>query len=762
MTSQVSSIPSTESYQASETAYLRSRILAWFLTAALLLGWAWLGYILMEEMALWPDIAPTVALCLVSGVAFALRAKHYRLACWMLLVGLILAVAALTRQYPMSQASALGVLVFITAHALLTPAEAAIALALLLGAIFGIQHVPAGPLLTAARIKETLLFYILVWGATWLAGWPLATLAACALSGWEQARQALLQVRERRAELYRTLRALEEATRRIEHMNRELIAAQSEAQLARAQKAKFAATVSHELRGPLNMVLGFSRMMALSPEQYGVALPSVYHADVDAIYRNTQHLAALVDDVLDLSQIEAHQLPLVRDRVEINEDVIAKVDKIVRPLVERKGLSLQLDLEQALPWVLADPVRLRQVMLNLLTNAVRETEHGGIIVRTQLAEDAITVSIADTGPGIAPEDMSRLFEEFRQLESSKARHKGSGLGLKISKQFIELHGGQIWVESQQGKGTVFTFTLPLPGTHTFAGTLRHGTIAPPRSLHETVIVVHENPHIVRTLGRYVEGYRLIGSSDSDHLSTLVDELHPQAIITGHNHLDEIRDIIDHLGFDVPVIGCNLPRSSYQLCYDNVIGYLTKPINSEMLIALMKDIEQDGETVVLLVDDDQDAVRLMERMLTSLPRRYRILRAYDGQRAYELLTEQRPDIIFLDLFMPVLDGEGLLRRMSAREQLGGIPVVIVSALDVIEGQMTIEMPLCLQMAEPMGLMRGARCLHALLDAVTPRYLGELEIRSKTLQFESAPACLRQVDEPDFFRARPPSIIPQNSI
>ncbi len=163
------------------------------------------------------------------------------------------------------------------------------------------------------------------------------------------------------------VRALEEATYRIERMNNELIVARREAEEARALKARFVATVSHELRGPMNLILGFSRLMALSPKSYEQPLPRCYRADIHTIYRNCQHVLALVDDILDLSQIEAQRLPLVRDRVDLEDDVVRKAVGIVESLMERKGLTLRLELAGNLPWVLADQVRLRQALLNLLS-----------------------------------------------------------------------------------------------------------------------------------------------------------------------------------------------------------------------------------------------------------------------------------------------------------------------------------------------------------------------------------------------------------
>lgn len=714
----------TASLEAREADYLRRRLLPLFMLATALLGWGWLGYVLMTQRPLTGNILPTLALCLAAVLTLRVRQRHHRLACWLLLAAMMLSVGVLSFLFPQSLAVMSGALVFIATQALLGTWASALSLPLTLAAALWGLHLAGGPALLADRGAQVAVLYGLSWLATWMAGWPLNTSLQWALTGWDQAREALAQVQERRGELYRTVRALEEATRRIDHTNQELIAAQREAELARNQKARFAAMVSHELRGPLNMILGFSRMMVLSPEQYGQPLPAVYYADVDAIYRNTQHLAALVDDILDLSQIEANRLPLVKDRVELAQDVVQRAMSIVRPLAERKGLHLHVELADDLPWVLADPVRLRQVMLNLLSNAVRETERGSITISSETTEDALLVHVSDTGPGIAACDVPKLFTEFQQLQPKGKTGDvgGSGLGLNISKQFIELHGGAIWVESQPGKGTTFSFSLPLPGLGGYAsGGLRTRTLTPRQGLHEVCLVLHRDPHLVRALGRYIDGYRLVGVAGPEHLGSLVEELHPQAIIIDPSQVEPISQLVADTGYDVPLITCQLPRSSYEVRYDNVIGYLTKPLNPDVVLAVIKGVEREEETTVLLVDDDPDAVRLMERVLTSLPRRYRVLRAYDGQRALEVLADTEPDILFLDLYMPVMSGEELLARLQQDARLCRLPTVIVSAHDAIEGQMTVETPIALRAMQPLELSCGARCLKALLDAAQPRYL-----------------------------------------
>ena len=518
---------------------------------------------------------------------------------------------------------------------------------------------------------------------------------------------------------------MEEATSRIERMNDELILARREAETARASKARFAATASHEIRGPLNLILGFSKMMALSPERYGAPLPRAYHADIDAIYRNSQHLAALVDDILDLSQVEANKLPLVKDRVDLKEDVIKKAGDIVQPLAERKGLYLRQEVAEDLPWILADAVRLRQVLLNLLTNAIRFTEQGGITVCADRQDDVLLVSVQDTGLGIPAEEMPKLFQEFSQThlpESSEA--PSSGLGLSISKHLVELHGGKIWVDSNVNKGTSFYFTVPLPGfasrraSSMTTSSVRHHTVA-----HKTCLIVHDDPGIARLLARYLENHRIVAIPDASEVLTLIEELHPQAILADRKVAEDISDKLAGTPFDVPIITCELPHVTHQDQLKGVISYLIKPIVPEILTAAIKEVDSGDGITVLLVDDDPDAVRLMEMMLTLIPRPYKILRAYDGRQALELMQAVVPDIVFLDLLMPGMDGRQTIVHMQADERLRQVPVVVVTAQDWFEEGFTLGMPISLHAKKPVEVVRGVRCLQALLDVVKPRYLPE---------------------------------------
>ena len=231
-------------------------------------------------------------------------------------------------------------------------------------------------------------------------------------------------------------------------------------QLADASKHKsqFLANMSHELRTPMNAILGYTELIL--DGIYGE--PSEKMAGVlTRVQTNGKHLLGLINDVLDLSKIEAGQLTLSLTDYSI-KDMVYNVFGVVESLAKNKNLALNVEVPAQLPNAHGDERRLTQVLLNLVGNALKFTDEGGVTIKTVASHDSFTVSVTDTGPGIAPADQAKIFEEFQQADSSTTKQKGgTGLGLAIAKQIVEMHGGRLWVESELGKGSTFQFSLPI-------------------------------------------------------------------------------------------------------------------------------------------------------------------------------------------------------------------------------------------------------------------------------------------------------------
>lgn len=729
----IQSLPDVDLDVAVEIGEQRRDTLRDFGLLQALIGLLWLVYVSWNEQVGIPTV-PSYILWAGALVAYRLAGRRssseppaevtqrYYLGCAVLLGTYVLGVCAAALSYPIPAVALSAVLVVVAANALLTPlvSLATSGLSWLLTSLA--WHQITGEPFWGQVGGGNAALYALTWCACYVSGLPLRRSVESALNGWAQARLALREVQERRGELYRVVRALEEATYRIERTNNELLISRAQAESARAFKARFAATVSHEMRGPLNLLLGFSRMMALYPEKYGEPLPDAYLADVDAIHRNCEHLVALVDDVLDLSQIEAESLPLVKSRVDLRKDVIDQVVSSAMPLIQRKGLYLNVDVQEGLPSLLVDVVRVRQVLLNVLTNAIRFTQRGGITVCAWLEGQSVLTSVRDTGPGIAADDLPRLFKEFSQVLNAETREaSGSGLGLAISKQLVELHGGNMWVESQLGGGTTFYFSLPLPrvvqedAQKVFTG--RH----PQTMVQSTCLVVHDDPGFIRLLARYLGDYHIIGVPAPHDLAALVSDTHPRAIITTTDWREQVRADLARTGYSVPIISAVLPRSAERHYLRGIVGYLVKPISPEMLWGVMKQYAVDDIVDVLVVDDDPDAVRLMHDMLTVLPHPYHIHIANSGSEALQVMAAVTPDIVFMDLIMPGMTGEETIDHMRQDERLHDVPVVIVSAQDASEGEVLVETPIQLDLSESLRYAQANAIFRALLECVRPRYL-----------------------------------------
>ncbi len=495
------------------------------------------------------------------------------------------------------------------------------------------------------------------------------------------------ELRERRAELARTAKALDEACQRLEHLNYDLAQAREAAEEARLIKQQFTTNVSHELRTPLNVIVAFSEMMYLSPESYGgVPLPPEYLGDAREIYRASQSLLRLIDDVLDLSQIEAQRLRLQLEPVPLPE-VVAEALGIMRPLVRGKNIELRAEIPTDLAPLLMDRARVRQVLLNLLNNARRFTPKGSITVSAVAEPQAVRITVADTGIGIAPEDQDKVFQEFRQLDGSSTRQRdGTGLGLAISKRFVEMHGGRIWVESEgiPGKGAAFHFTLPLNGQGSTAAHLQRTalTLARPGGRGRTLLAVGQDPAAIRLLEQALEEYRVVPVADVAEVPQLAAELQPQAVLLnaaqGRPAWRRARQLRRTLGGTVlPILLCPLV-SERQMGQDlGVIDYLVKPIARQALVDLLNRLGPDTGRI-LIIDDDPRMAQVLSRMIRSTGRPCEVRRAHRGQAGLREMRHERPDLVLLDLVMPGMDGQAVLAKMREDPDLAAVPVVIITA------------------------------------------------------------------------------------
>lgn len=513
-----------------------------------------------------------------------------------------------------------------------------------------------------------------------------------------RANKGIEEAREQRLALKQVQEDLLHANRELGRLASQLKVANQFAEEARLAKETFVATVSHELRTPLNMIIGFSEMIAKSPRVYGERLPVTLLADIASIQRNSQHLLELVNDVLDLSQVDMGNLSIARSRCSLYE-IINEAFEVIQPLFNSKGLYLKADLPEQDEEILCDQTRIREVIINLLSNAGRFTEQGGVCVKAHLDDDMLTVAVSDSGPGIAPEDQQRLFEPFQQLDGSiRRKHGGSGLGLTISKRFVEMHGGKMWLESLPGTGTTFFFSLPVGALRepppAASGAARwvnpYSAVearqrpfrAPDGGVVPRCVVLEEGDLAAHLLNRYLEVVEVAPARSPAEALDLLAESPAQLLLINHPRAAELLEAVfasERLPFGLPVIGFWLPGSADMAASLNVEEYLIKPVTQASLLGAIQRVSGPVATV-LLVDDNPEVLQLFGRILASSETKYVVLRASDGQRALEMLRERRPDLMVLDLVMPEVNGFQLLLQKAADERIRTIPVVVVSAQD----------------------------------------------------------------------------------
>ncbi len=557
----------------------------------------------------------------------------------------------------------------------------------------------------------------------WLGLRPVRIALEWAMTSHADARARAEQAERHRGELGRVVKSLSETHERLERLTVELERARQVAEQARVLKARFAAYISHELRTPLNLIIGFSEMMVLAPETYGAeSLPASYRGDVTAIYQSARHLATLINDVLDLSQIDAQRMALDRDDVDVGV-VIREAVATVQAAYLEAGLHLGVDVPDDLPPLYIDRTRIRQVLINLLGNALHHTARGGVTVSARRQGAEIVVAVRDTGVGIPPDQLATLFDDFRQVSRpGDGERQGSGLGLAISRRFIAMHGGWIRAESCPGEGTTIRFGLPIShaAVEAWSGEAWETTdrLARTPPTAPAVAVLGDDPWLLRLLQRYLEGYRLVvvpeGAVDTARDWKREGVL---AIVTsaptgslGWARLEQTTATAE----GIPILFCTLRGGRETIERLGVADYLDKPISRERLAqTLARCCPGDVARTILVVDDDPNTVRLLARMIRSVAPRDRIVRAHGGHDALVRMSAERPDLVFLDLLMPDLDGYAVLERMREDEVLARIPVVVVTAKGLEDDAIVGDV---LALARSGGVPAGdlLRCLQGLLD------------------------------------------------
>jgi len=499
--------------------------------------------------------------------------------------------------------------------------------------------------------------------------------------------EANRQIQQAQEELAHYSHQLEEMvaqrTGELQERSQQLEVALERAQEADRLKTEFLANMSHELRTPLNSIIGFSRVILNGIDG---PITDLQRTDLTAIHNSGVHLLGLINDILDLSRIEAGRIELRKESVDLGPVVKGVLDTCT-PLVEGKPVELVARISPDTPSVYADPTRVRQIVLNLVSNSIKFTDRGAITVSAHPRENEVVVSIRDTGIGIQPNDQAKVFEPFRQVgKAVERRAAGTGLGLAISRRFVEMHGGRIWVESEPGQGSVFSFTLPaMASARPAAAPAAHSPGAP--STSRTVLVVDDDPDVISLFRRYLEeqGFQVIGAQDAVEALRLAWEEHPYAITLdinmpeadGWTVLRALKD--DKATREIPVIICSVVQDEDTGFSLGAADYLTKPIGQQELLEALTRLRRPVRQIVV-VDDDALVRRTMAETLEGTGC-YQVITAATGEEGLQSIQEHPPDLVILDLLLPGMDGFDVLTRLKSERRTRAIPIIMITAKDL---------------------------------------------------------------------------------
>jgi signal transduction histidine kinase/DNA-binding response OmpR family regulator len=460
-------------------------------------------------------------------------------------------------------------------------------------------------------------------------------------------------------------------------------------EVASRHKSEFLASMSHELRTPLNAIIGFSEVLL---ERMFGELNERQDDYLRDIWSSGKHLLELLNDILDLSKIEAGQMVLNHSQFVVGKSLEYCLS-LVREQAIKQRIQLSLEVDPEVGLLDADRLRFRQVVLNLLSNAVKFTPDGGRVdVRASIQGQDLVLTVADTGVGVSADERERIFDSFQQGTRPSEQAEGTGLGLTLSKRIVELHGGRIWVESEVGKGSTFGFALPAGSDEPAltsvpqAGIDSGLTTEPATSPGPTVVVVEDDRRSFDLLRAYLEaaGVRVVGARNGEEGLDTVRRLSPAGVI-----LDILLPGID--GWEVlaqlkanprtariPVIVVSMLDERGRGFALGAAEYLVKPVGKEQLLAAVYRAAAMPERkhTVVAIDDDPLAIELARVNLE--PAGWTVLGAASGQEGLALVRERQPSVVLLDLLMPGMDGFEVVEALRAEPGTKAIPVVILTS------------------------------------------------------------------------------------
>ena len=499
---------------------------------------------------------------------------------------------------------------------------------------------------------------------------------------------------ERYVAIVRDITERKEAQKQLEQ-------ARDEAVEANEAKSQFLANISHELRTPLNAIIGYSELVG---EDLEMIDEEMMRDDVGKIESAGRHLLELINEILDLSKVEAGKMELFVEEIDV-ETVIEEIGDTLKPVIEDNGNTLKIDIDDAPETMRADRMKLRQILINLLSNASKFTENGLVRIHAfteERGDEKFGVfEVIDRGIGIPDDKLDELFEAFSQAEASTTRDfGGTGLGLTLCKHFSEMMGGDIGVESTVGEGSTFRVKIPVDVERAQqrddddreadnTGELADNASAEAADDADRVLVIDDDPTVHQLVTRFLadEGFAVETTTGGEGVLETIRQFQPDIItldvlmpeIDGWNILEQLND--DKELRDIPVIMLTILDERNMGFSLGATDYLTKPVDPQQLVDVLKtNVEYGGDGPILIVEDDEDTRTIMRRTIEEAGFQARC--AVDGHQAIEMLDgEVEPSAMLLDLMMPKLDGFEVLEKMRTDSAMSKIPVIVVSAADL---------------------------------------------------------------------------------
>lgn len=464
---------------------------------------------------------------------------------------------------------------------------------------------------------------------------------------------------------------------------------------------KFLATFSHELRSPLNSIIGFSDLIA---SQFGEMTSETIREFMLNINTSGKHLQQIINDILDLSKIEAGKLDLHIASYPVSF-FRESVERVLSASIKEKAIVLEFALSPEFEEIVVDQTRFKQILINLVSNAIKFSHPGGcVVISSRRIGNDIEFEVRDYGFGIKPEEVQSLFKPFRQAPSgTNMNRQGMGLGLAITKKLIELHGGMIWIESEWEKGTSVFFRIPMIVDATSEKILQAGMLldalqrenfSPDPEVKPLALIVEDSPQASELLKLHIEsaGYRVEIARDGEQAVDMAKRLHPNVItldlmLPVKDGWQVLKELKQHpLCKQIPIIIVSIVDEKNLGFSLGAVDYFVKPVNKQELLNAIERVHilpKKGapEPTVLVIDDDRSAADLVQVILEN--EGYRVLKAFEGKHGVEIASREHPDLIILDLIMPQMSGFNVAYQLKHIPATRSIPIIVLTSMEIDE-------------------------------------------------------------------------------